>query len=88
MKEVLYIEVPTPDVEAVKVWLQRSFEPQSGVKVITQSGVRLLFSPTTHQDTRTPDVQAATPTVAAELAIFVWSLQRTTYLKVFRWTEL
>ncbi|MBD2075351.1 flavin-dependent dehydrogenase [Phormidium sp. FACHB-592] len=87
MKEVLYIEVPTPDVEAVKVWLQRSFEPQSGVKAITPSGVRLLFSQATHQVTRTPEIQVVTQPVAAELAIFVWSLQRTTYLKVFRWTE-
>ena len=96
MKEVLYLEVPTPDVEAVKTWLQREFEPQVGVRVSTDSGVRLTFSSTTLSGiasletqalkTQAPEAQAV-ETQAVALAIFVWSLQRTTYLKVFRWSQ-
>ncbi|HEY9845024.1 MAG TPA: hypothetical protein V6D03_02405, partial [Candidatus Caenarcaniphilales bacterium] len=69
MKEILYLEVPTPDLNAVKTWLQKQFEP-AAQKRVTPSGVRLQF-----------------PEQAGELSIFVWSVQRTTYLKMFRWAE-
>ncbi|PSB24724.1 NAD(P)/FAD-dependent oxidoreductase [Stenomitos frigidus] len=83
MKEVLYLEVPTPDVETVKTWLQREFEPQTEAKVITSSGIRLTVSPATVVEGLTSETQ---PESTATLVIFVWSLQRTTYLKVFRWS--
>lgn len=71
MKEVLYLEVPTPDTQSVCTWLQEKFEPSRGQKQITPDGFRLQF-PTTEQ------------TELHQLSVFVWSLQRTTYLKVFR----
>ncbi len=84
MKEVLYIEVPTPDVESVKLWLQQEFEPELGAKIITRSGIRLTLSTPTRQESLISGIPAKS---AGEVAIFVWSLQRTTYLKAFRWTE-
>lgn len=70
MKEILYLEIPTPNTNTVRTWLQQEFEPDSGQKHLTLEGFRLQF-----------------PEIAGELSIFVWSVQRTTYLKVFRWTE-
>jgi lycopene cyclase CruA len=71
MKEILYLEVPTPDTQRVCTWLQEKFEPGMAEKVITPDGFRLIF----------PAIQ---PSDSNELLTFVWSLQRTTYLKVFR----
>jgi lycopene cyclase CruA len=68
MKQILYLEIPTPDTAAVRTWLQQGWEPILGKKDSTPDGLRLCFPP--HEE---------------ELSIFVWSLQRTTYLKVFRW---
>ncbi|KAI9132706.1 NAD(P)/FAD-dependent oxidoreductase [Acaryochloris sp. CCMEE 5410] len=68
MQELSYLEIPTPNTDAVRHWLQSSYISPSGQKVSTTSGCRLQFSGQ-----------------SSELAIFVWSLQRTTYLKVFRW---
>lgn len=68
MQEVCYLEVPTPEIEAVKTWLKSDFAPASGQKLLTPNGVRLQFP-------------------SGELSIFVWPVQRTTYLKVFRWGE-
>lgn len=68
MKEILYIEIPTPDTDAVKLWLQKQWQPSLGTKTITPDGIRLQLA-----------VQPI------ELSIFVWSLQRTTYLKMFQW---
>lgn len=79
MREILYIEIPTPDTVAVFRWLQTEFEPGMGQKVITPEGIRLQIPQ--HNATtisKTPD---------AELSIFVWSVQRTTYLKVFNWAD-
>jgi len=67
MKELLYIEVPTPDLVKVKSWLQDVWTPQNGHKINTADGIRLQFE------------------IDDELSIFVWQLQRTTYLKVFQW---
>ena len=87
MKEVLYLEIPTPDVEGVKTWLQGEFASQAGAKVSTSSGIRLTFSSTTPSGLGTSETLAI-KSPAATLAIFVWTLQRTTYLKVFRWSHL
>lgn len=71
MREILYLEVPTPDTAAVCTWLQQQFQPVVGEKRSTPDGIQLRFqSPGT-----------------VELSVFVWPLQRTTYLKVFRWGE-
>lgn len=70
MKECLYLEVPTPDTNAVCTWLQQTWTPTIGEKITTPDGIRL---------------QAAT--LSSELSIFVWSVQRSTYLKVFRWGD-
>lgn len=70
MKEILYLEIPTPDVSRVKTWLQQQFKSDLGEKILTPEGFRLRF-----------------PENLGELSAFVWSVQRTTYLKVFRWAE-
>ncbi|GAP95961.1 NAD(P)/FAD-dependent oxidoreductase [Leptolyngbya sp. NIES-2104] len=64
MKEILYLEVPTPDTNAVIQWLHTGYSSKSGEKSLTPAGIRL--------------------TLGGELSIFVWSVQRSTYLKVFR----
>jgi lycopene cyclase CruA len=67
MEELLYLEIPTPELVQVKDWLQTQWSVP-GEKVATASGVKLNLD-------------------GGELVIFLWSLQRTTYLKVFRWTS-
>ncbi|GAB4535632.1 MAG: hypothetical protein Tsb0014_22780 [Pleurocapsa sp.] len=70
MKEILYIEIPTPNTDKVKNWLQQQWQSPVGKKIVTSDGIRLQFLPKLD-----------------ELSIFVWSLQRTTYLKMFQWGE-
>ncbi len=81
MKEILYLEIPTPDTNAVCAWLQADFQPKIGKKVITAQGFCLKVNDTTGETVSVPE------NLSAELSIFIWSLQRTTYLKVFRWSE-
>ncbi|HEY9853119.1 MAG TPA: flavin-dependent dehydrogenase [Leptolyngbyaceae cyanobacterium] len=76
MKEILYLEVPTPDIGAVRTWLQEEFNPGYGEKIVTPDGFVVKSSNTTNHATNFPEISA-----------FVWSVQRTTYLKVFRWEE-
>jgi len=82
MKELLYLEVPTPDTDAVRTWLQQKWHPHLGEKIITPDGIRLQL--------RNGGLGAQKPTSAIatipEISIFLWSVQRTTYLKAFRWT--
>ncbi|MGF1538849.1 MAG: NAD(P)/FAD-dependent oxidoreductase [Pleurocapsa sp.] len=73
MKEILYLEIPRPDINEVKTWLQQQWLPKSGNKKLTPDGIRLQF--------------ATTSDSSNELSIFVWALQRTTYLKVFQWGD-
>ncbi|MEB3224349.1 MAG: flavin-dependent dehydrogenase [Synechococcus sp.] len=68
MEELLYLEVPTPDIEKVCHWLQTSWQPDHGQKQPTPTGIRLTANGT-------------------ELSIFTWTVQRTTYLKVFAWDQ-
>lgn len=96
MQEILYLEVPTPDTAAVCTWLQQEFDPGIGQKVITPDGFRLLWTSTaTAAKDSIPQIANPKSTVATtktlsqnhqstELSTFVWSVQRTTYLKVFR----
>jgi len=71
MKEILYIEVPTSDINTVRNWLQHKWQPQSVTRITTLDGIRLQFSDQSD----------------SELSIFVWTVQRTTYLKMFQWGE-
>lgn len=83
MKEILYVEVPTPDTDAVCIWLQEDWQPNKGKKIITPDGIRLQVEGVgIIKHNPTPDT-AAIP----EISIFIWSVQRTTYLKAFRWTD-
>ena len=79
MREILYIEIPTPNTAAVSNWLQAEFEPGIGEKVISPEGFHL----------RIPqgNISANNKQTSVELSAFVWSVQRTTYLKVFRWAD-
>ena len=83
MKELLYIEIPTADTAAVRSWLHTEFEPGRGKKVITPEGFRLLFK-TTSSATTIPD---RLEKKIGEISAFIWSVQRTTYLKAFRWAD-
>ena len=73
MQELLYLEIPTPDTVSVSKWLQTDFMAENGQKLITPDGFRLKSA------------VKNTTSVGGELSVFVWSVQRTTYLKVFRW---
>jgi lycopene cyclase CruA len=76
MKEILYLEVPTPDTTAVCTWLQQEWQPFLGKKIPTPDGIRLQFSQ-----------QPVLANSVTELSIFVWRVQRSTYLKIFQWGE-
>ena len=73
MKEILYLEIPRPNSDVVKSWLQQQWLPPAGNKKITPDGIRLQLATSSNVDT--------------ELSIFIWSLQRTTYLKIFQWED-
>ncbi|MGK7943585.1 MAG: flavin-dependent dehydrogenase, partial [Microcystaceae cyanobacterium] len=40
LKEILYLEVPTPDVASVRQWLQHGWQSPIGQKIITATGFR------------------------------------------------
>lgn len=69
MEQLLYLEVPAPTAE-VRVWLKERFSPLIGIKTTTTDGFRLA----TQEGDR-----------GYEWVCFAWELQRTTYVKVFRW---
>ncbi len=77
MQEVLYLEIPTPETAAVRDWLQQQFTPGStdAEKRSTADGIRLVAANL---------LASSPPDRSGDLLIFVWSLQRTTYLKAFR----
>ncbi|HAX86530.1 MAG TPA: flavin-dependent dehydrogenase [Cyanobacteria bacterium UBA11370] len=81
-REILYVEIPNPDTNAVCTWLQKDWQHEQGTKIITPNGIRLQFE--TALNRHTP-ISSAAP--IPELSIFVWSVQRTTYLKAFRWAD-
>lgn len=83
MKELFYVEIPTPDTGSVCTWLQQEWELQLGKKMITPDGIRLQLETLSTSDHNPTAEAAAIP----EISIFVWSIQRTTYLKVFRWAH-
>jgi len=85
MKEILYIEVPTPNTIAVRDWLQTEFNLADGEKSLTPDGIRFRFSSDTSQLT---SISQTSHDLLNELSIFTWSVQRTTYLKAFRWGDV
>ncbi len=89
MKEILYIEIPTPDTTAVCTWLQQEWMPRMGEKVNSPVGVCLQMVDATNSKasiSQNPQ-EASQSTLSEEISIVVWSLQRTTYLKAFRSSE-
>ena len=70
MKQLLYLEVPTPITGNVRLWLHHDFVTPLAEKINTRDGIRLSVGGQ-----------------SSELSIFLWSLQRSTYLKVFRWGD-
>ncbi|HEY9623376.1 MAG TPA: flavin-dependent dehydrogenase, partial [Crinalium sp.] len=84
MREILYLEIPTPEINTVRGWLQQTFVPKGGEKIPTPDGFRLRFPKATNS---LEGISESTERLNDELSAFVWSVQRTTYLKVFRWTE-
>jgi lycopene cyclase CruA len=88
MREILYLEIPTPDTAAVRNWLQVDFKPVGGEKLLTPEGFRLRLPQSTSKTTQGEVAISDKPiTELTELSVFVWAVQRTTYLKVFRWGE-
>ncbi|MBD2039961.1 NAD(P)/FAD-dependent oxidoreductase [Microcoleus sp. FACHB-672] len=95
MKEILYLEIPTPDRDGVRRWLQEDFQPGTGEKLLTPDGIRVLFSQNQggergrgeKGESQTSLTASTLPSPTEELSVFIWSVQRTTYLKVFRWVE-
>jgi lycopene cyclase CruA len=73
MQQLLYIEIPTTQIASVKTWLQSEYQPPFGKKTVAKHGFIL-------------DHQNRSGTIA-KLSVFIWTLQRTTYLKVFRWSD-
>ncbi|WP_416670691.1 NAD(P)/FAD-dependent oxidoreductase [Egbenema bharatensis] len=92
MREVLYIEIPTPDIAAVRQWLHHEFSPEKQFKIIekwiTPDGCRFRFAKPTHPSASSSKLATSdADRLLPELSLFTWSVQRTTYLKVFRWAE-
>ncbi len=81
MKEILYLEIPTQDIAAVRNWLQADFEPGIGEKFLTPSGFRLRMLKNTDREV------SFSEKLRNEISVFLWSVQRTTYLKAFRWAD-
>jgi lycopene cyclase CruA len=84
MKELFYVEIPTQDTDTVCVWLQQDWQHELGEKIITPDGIRLKFNNAVPAN-QTPTTGTTT---IPEISIFIWSVQRTTYLKAFRWGAL
>lgn len=82
MKELLYVEIPNPDTDAVRTWLQQDWYFELGKKTITLDGILVQIEHASSANSSTP-ICVPIP----EISIFVWSVQRTTYLKAFRWCD-
>ncbi len=69
MKELLYLEIPTPDRAVVVSWLQElNVTPVLSALQSTPDGIRVEQG-------------------SHALAVFTWSVNNTTYLKAFQWSE-
>ncbi|MGL5032182.1 MAG: flavin-dependent dehydrogenase, partial [Microcystaceae cyanobacterium] len=84
MHELLYIEVPTPETQAVLAWLQQDWQPLVIEKRPHLTKVRLLVQ-TVEKQLTPVGLRLSWQEQSRELGIFIWSVQRTTYLKIFAW---
>ncbi len=82
MQQLLYLEIPTPNTDSVRSWLRDHFATPVGDKQLTPDGFTISDRPT-----NPTSETSATSEPHPQLCVFVWSLQRTTYLKAFRWSE-
>ncbi len=87
MEQLLYLEIPQPDIAAVKAWLHYQFIPAKGQKILTQDGIRLSFPGLSRHESSRQVTANSCAERSPELSMFVWQVQRTTYLKVFRWAN-
>ncbi len=92
MKEILYLEVPTPDIASVRAWLHQCLSFNIGEMIPTPDGFRIKFSKATVpqssiSETNSESTFGSNRRLSDELSVFVWTVQRTTYLKAFRWAE-
>lgn len=79
MQEILYIEIPTPNTPQVIQWLQQQWQPLHGKITCSPDGGQWNSA---QGDSAQGD---NTQHPLGEINIFLWSLQRTTYLKAFRY---
>lgn len=86
MREVLYIEVPTPETASVRHWLHHDLKLElvEIERQNTRDGLRLTAEEPKSANLDTSKEFSKEP--SKELSIFAWSFQRTTYLKAFRGT--
>ena len=73
MKQLLYLEIPTPDLAAVQTWLHQqtaeSLDLTTSCTITpSPSGIQLIAGP-------------------AHLTVFLWQHLNTTYLKVMQWSD-
>jgi lycopene cyclase CruA len=75
MKQLLYLEIPTPQIATVQAWLQQRSPAQFSLPrspapawIATEVGVRLEWQ-------------------GRILSLFTWQVLNTTYLKAFQWTD-
>lgn len=83
MKQIIYVEIPAPDTTTVCTWLQQEWQPELGEKIITPDGLLLQLKNADHRNQNPTSGEGTIP----EISIFLWSVQRTTYLKAFRWAD-
>jgi len=80
MQEIFYIEIPTPNTSQVIQWLQEQWRPLHGKIIPSPHGVQ-WYSGSSGSSGSDEDRES----LLGEINIFLWSLQRTTYLKAFRY---
>ncbi|WP_299409003.1 flavin-dependent dehydrogenase [Acaryochloris sp. IP29b_bin.148] len=72
MKQLLYLEIPTPDLAAVQTWLHQQTADMLGLSTSvvtpTTSGIHITAG-------------------SAKLVVFLWRHLNTTYLKVMQWSD-
>ncbi|WP_448597409.1 NAD(P)/FAD-dependent oxidoreductase [Thermoleptolyngbya sp.] len=93
LTELLYLEVPTPDLDTVRCWLQQQFQPAFGKILSTPDGFLITAEPVSRNNSSGNSSDSSSGNLGDDLlnepmlSGFVWSVQRTTYLKVFRWGD-
>lgn len=88
MQQLLYLEIPTPDTDSVRSWLHDKFAVATSEtdKEIEKKNTPDGFVISTGDDSPLLKGEGSGERSFPQLCVFVWSLQRTTYLKAFRWS--